>query len=61
MHDICYTPPKLWGGWDKLGNLQQSIAWVGCHPVNQSILTRFIVEMNYCIDQPKVWRSGVIF
>ena len=60
MHDICYTPPKLWRGWDKLGNLQQSIAWRGCHAVRQGILTRFFVKMNYCIDEPKVWRSGVI-
>ncbi|MEG3958155.1 hypothetical protein QT982_22275 [Microcoleus sp. herbarium2] len=26
MHDIFYTQPKLWRGWDKLGNLRQSIA-----------------------------------
>jgi hypothetical protein len=26
MHDICDTQPKLWRGWDKLGNLWQSIA-----------------------------------
>jgi hypothetical protein len=61
MHDICYTQPKLWRGWDKLGYLQQSSAWWGCHAVRPGILTRFIVEMNYCIDEPKVWRSGVIF
>jgi hypothetical protein len=63
MHDICYTQPKLWRGWDKLGNLQQSksIAWRSCHPVSKGILTRFIVEMNYCIDEPKVWRSAVIW
>jgi len=60
MHDICDTQPKLWRGWDKLGNLRQSIAWRGCHPVSKGILTRFIVEMNYCIDEPKVWRTGVI-
>jgi len=61
MHDICDTQPKLWRGWDKLGNWRQSIAWRGCHPVSKGILTRFIVEMNYCIDEPKVWRTGVIF
>ena len=61
MHHICYTQAKLCRGWDKLGNLQQSIAWWGCHPVSKGILTRFIVEMNYCIDEPKVWRSGLIF
>ena len=60
MHDICETQPKLWRGWDKLGNLLPSIAWRGCHPVSKGILTRFIVEMNYCIDEPKVWCSGVI-
>jgi hypothetical protein len=60
MHDICDTQPKLWRGWDKLGNLRQSIAWGGCHPLSKGILTRFIVEKNYCIDQPKVWRTGVI-
>jgi len=26
----------------------------------KGILTRFIVEMHHCIDEPKVWRSGVI-
>jgi hypothetical protein len=26
MHDIFYTQPKLWRGWDKLGNLLLSIA-----------------------------------
>lgn len=52
---------KLWRGWDKLGNLRQSIAWGGCHPISKGILTRFIVEMNYCIEEPKVWGSGVIF
>jgi hypothetical protein len=26
MHDIFYTQPQLWRGWDKLGNLWQSIA-----------------------------------
>ena len=37
------------------------MAWLGCHPVSKGILTRFIVvEMNYCIDKPKVWASGVI-
>jgi len=59
MHDICDTQPKLWPGWDKLGNLLLSIAWLGCHPVSKGILTRFI-EKNYCIDEPKVWGSGVI-
>jgi hypothetical protein len=60
MHDICDTQPKLWRGWDKLGNLRQSIAWRGCHRASKGILTRFIVEKNYCIDEPKVWRTGVI-
>ena len=60
MHDIFYTQPKLWRGWDKLGNLLLSIAWGGCHAVSKGILTRFIGERNYCIDEPKVWRSGVI-
>jgi len=60
MHDIFYTQPQLWRGWDKLGNLRQSIAWLGCHPVSKGILTRFIVEKNYCIDEPKVWHTGVI-
>jgi hypothetical protein len=60
MHDICDTQPKLWRRWDKLGNLLLSMAWLGCHPLSKGILTRFIVEMNYCIDEPKVWRSGVI-
>ena len=60
MQDICYTQPKLWRGWDKLGNLQQSIAWLGCRPVSKGILTLFLVEKNYCIDEPKVWGSGVI-
>jgi hypothetical protein len=60
MYDIFYIQPKLWRGWDKLGNLRQSIAWLGCHAISKGILTRFIVEMNYCIDEPKVWRSGLI-
>ena len=54
MHDICDTQPKLWRRWDKLGNLLLSMARLGCHPVSKGILTRFIVEMNYCIDEPKV-------
>jgi len=28
--------------------------------IPKGILTRFIVEMHHCIDEPKVWRSGVI-
>ena len=60
MHDICDSQPKLWRGWDKLGNWRQSMAWLGCHHVSKGILTRFIVEMNCCIDEPKVWASGVI-